>query len=270
MCPLQFPLDVYREPTYLKYAPDFIGALFILAGLLVAEILVATGFYDAGVVFTPGDPRAFVIVVLGNGIVFSILMHLSGLTYRDLFHPAHVTLATTLKAYSIPVLLVVVGALWWFSELSWWFISFFAPNDTTDLDALQNMLQGGLATVIFVGLIGPVIEEMLFRGIILRGFITHYTPPTAILLSAILFAAIHMNIYQIPVALLFGWFLGWVYFNTRSLLPCILGHSAYNLGTLTIVERSGATWNVATFLVSCCGLLLLAALFRTARERGQK
>jgi len=80
-----------------------------------------------------------------------------------------------------------------------------------------------------------VLEEMLFRGVILRGFLQHYPPGLAIAGSAIVFGLAHMNLYQFVVAFVIGGLSGWLYARTRSLLPSIVLHACYN-GSLTAWE----------------------------------
>lgn len=76
--------------------------------------------------------------------------------------------------------------------------------------------------------IAPVTEEVLFRGLILRGLLGRWKPWAAILASALLFALMHFNPAQAPVALVLGLVLGWIYSRTRSLGLCIIGHALNN------------------------------------------
>ena len=100
----------------------------------------------------------------------------------------------------------------------------FAP----DLDELvTNGWQGPVLAV----LIAPLTEELIFRGLILRGLLARWSPALAIAGSAVLFAATHLNPAQAPVALLLGAILGWVYVRTRSLGLCVLGHAFNNAAT---------------------------------------
>jgi membrane protease YdiL (CAAX protease family) len=70
----------------------------------------------------------------------------------------------------------------------------------------------------------PLFEEFIFRGIILNGLLRHYSPTFAILFSSFLFGIAHLNPWQFIIAFLLGSFIGWVYYRTRSLLPCIAIH----------------------------------------------
>lgn len=75
----------------------------------------------------------------------------------------------------------------------------------------------------------PLSEELLFRGLILGGFLQRYGPSKGILYSTLLFALIHMNPWQLPIALLAGLFLGWLTVRTGSLWPAVFAHFLNNL-----------------------------------------
>jgi len=106
--------------------------------------------------------------------------------------------------------------------------------------AINNFYQAYDANIFLVllglGFIFPVIEEIIFRGIILRGFLAHYKPWQAIGLSALLFVIIHLNIWQAFTALLTGIVLGWIYFKTRSLLLVIVGHMINNWFSIIVTK----------------------------------
>ena len=76
--------------------------------------------------------------------------------------------------------------------------------------------------------IAPLTEEFLFRGVILRGLLGRWKPWAAIAVSAVLFAAMHLNRAQLPIALATGLVLGWVFVRTRSLGLCMIGHAIFN------------------------------------------
>ncbi len=97
----------------------------------------------------------------------------------------------------------------------------FAPG----LDTLMNASwQGPVLAVV----IAPLTEEILFRGVILRGLLSRWHPSVAILASAMMFAFMHLNPAQTPIALGLGLLLGWIYVRTRSLGLCMLGHALNN------------------------------------------
>jgi membrane protease YdiL (CAAX protease family) len=85
-------------------------------------------------------------------------------------------------------------------------------------------------------IVAPIVEEYLFRGIILNGFLNRYSPAKAIIITTILFPLMHLNPMQYLVTFLLGMLLGWYYYKTRSLLTCIIVHAFSNLIGLTILK----------------------------------
>lgn len=86
----------------------------------------------------------------------------------------------------------------------------------------------GVLSFIMMIIAAPVLEELIFRGIILDGLLKKYTPLAAILISSFLFGMVHLNPWQFITGFLLGAFSGWVYWNTRSLLPSIIIHATAN------------------------------------------
>ena len=80
-----------------------------------------------------------------------------------------------------------------------------------------------------IAILGPVLEEVIFRRVMIDEF-TKSTKRTwlAILISALLFGLVHMNPAQIPFAFAGGIFFGWMYVQTGSMLPSIVGHIVNN------------------------------------------
>jgi membrane protease YdiL (CAAX protease family) len=97
-----------------------------------------------------------------------------------------------------------------------------------NIELFEAVMAPGAISILFACVGAPVLEEMLFRGVILRGFLHRYTRSSSILCSAALFALAHLNLYQAATALVLGIVAGWLYERCRSLWPCILLHAAYN------------------------------------------
>lgn len=89
---------------------------------------------------------------------------------------------------------------------------------------------------LLVVIIAPILEELVFRGLILRGFLDHYSIKKSVMVSALLFGVFHMNPWQFPGAFVWGIMAGWWYIATGSLLYCILGHILLNgIGFILVV-----------------------------------
>ena len=94
--------------------------------------------------------------------------------------------------------------------------------------------------IVSVTLIAPVVEELVFRGAIQNALLRQWRfPKAAIGVAALLFGLVHGNPAQIPFAFLTGLVLGWVYFRTGSLLPCILMHLLNNGSSVVLFHLTG-------------------------------
>jgi len=93
---------------------------------------------------------------------------------------------------------------------------------------LEQVFKADFATCLMVVIAAPICEEWLCRGVITKGLLRHGSPLRAILWSAFIFAVIHMNPWQAVPAFILGMLLGYVYWKTRSLIPCIFIHFVNN------------------------------------------
>lgn len=86
-----------------------------------------------------------------------------------------------------------------------------------------------VSLLIMTVILAPILEEILFRGIIMKGMLNSKVKPvTAIIVSAFIFGVVHFNPWQFAGALLLGLVLGLVYYKTKSLLMPILLHAFNN------------------------------------------
>jgi hypothetical protein len=95
------------------------------------------------------------------------------------------------------------------------------PNDMEDLFiSMSHTLVGALS----ISLVGPIIEELIFREGILGYMLRHGVNKWgAITASALVFGLIHLNPAQIPFAAAMGFVLGLIYYKTGNIvIPCIL------------------------------------------------
>jgi len=80
--------------------------------------------------------------------------------------------------------------------------------------------------------IGPVLEELVFRGTFLTGMLERYTPRKAIVLTSILFALVHLQPVQIVPAFFWGLLLGYTFYKTRSIVLGFVIHGTINFSSL--------------------------------------
>jgi membrane protease YdiL (CAAX protease family) len=86
------------------------------------------------------------------------------------------------------------------------------------------------ASILVYLLFVPIVEEIVFRGIVLEGLINATNGAVAVVVSAVVFAGMHAvgGVAQMAVAFMSGLILGWLYLRTRSIVPTSAAHSIYD------------------------------------------
>ena len=104
----------------------------------------------------------------------------------------------------------------------------FVENEVTNL---QPLLQGVPVwqVVLMIGVLGPLSEEFVFRGVIYHGYRRSGRIVTAMLLSAVLFGLIHLNFNQMSYAIVVGVAGVLLVEGTGSIFYSILFHVCINL-----------------------------------------
>ncbi len=131
--------------------------------------------------------------------------------------------------------------------------------------------------ILSVVILCPIVEEMLFRGVIYNAFCTIVPASIAIVLQGLLFGSVHSTIIWMIYATFMGCVLGYVRKHTGSIRPCILMHMAFNGSSYLFnwfVERFSEDQGtiVIVFLGSAFVLLLsmYGINFRTREQQDMK
>jgi len=93
---------------------------------------------------------------------------------------------------------------------------------------LFNLTAHPIGAFFLLVIVAPVTEEILFRGMILRGLRTRFSALKAVVACAFLFACLHMNPWQFLGAFGLGLIFGWWLLRTNCLWLCLLGHAIAN------------------------------------------
>jgi len=105
------------------------------------------------------------------------------------------------------------------------------PTPKWILDLFEDVFapEGRLFSRIFlIVIVAPVTEELLFRGIILRGLLSRHRPAVAVVLAALLFALLHVNPWQFVSTFFLGAAFGWFYLRSGSVALCVIAHAIHN------------------------------------------
>ena len=212
-----------------KPFPGIWGAIALCLVFLAAQIV---GGVVYGIVLTVlGGPQAAaesIAVAIGpiNMAAFAVTM-LLGLAMGGLRWSQVVRLTPFRGALLLPIVIATVGIGILTSELD--NISrFILPMPDAIARLFTEMVSGGLGMAIVLMVVAPLTEELLFRGLILRGLMQRYGTVWAVLLSTLLFALIHLNPYQFVSVIPVAFSLAWLFVRTRSLWPCIIVHALFN------------------------------------------
>ena len=130
----------------------------------------------------------------------------------------------------LPMLVMMLGLIVIVSELDN-VLQRFLPMPDWFREMLSGLGLGEgfvLSTFIVLVIVAPLTEEPLFRGILLHGFTRNYGTWWAVLGTAFLFGAIHLNPWQFVGAFFLGIVFAWWTLKTRSILPATLGHALNN------------------------------------------
>jgi membrane protease YdiL (CAAX protease family) len=93
---------------------------------------------------------------------------------------------------------------------------------------------GFVLTVVLAGLFGPLVEEIVFRGVVYRGAAEVMPWWAAALASGVVFSLMHFNLYLFVPLTLVGFGLATLVHKTGSLRPAIYTHAAYNVSSIVL------------------------------------
>jgi len=112
----------------------------------------------------------------------------------------------------------------------WIHANLLPARDPQGFERVIGMLREGPAIlgIFLLAVLPPVCEEALCRGFLFSAFEARHGARKAILATAALFGALHLDLYRLPATFLGGLLLGFVRFRTGSLLASILVHASYN------------------------------------------
>lgn len=201
-------------------------ALLLLATLLVAGVLsvaamaLGAGWPDLLRMALPSQ------VALLGAIAWAVRR--TGLPWRDA-----VLLGSLDRRLLGPLVLVLIGAITVFSEL-YLVMQKLVPVPEALERAMQEIMGISgttdlLVTVAIAVVVAPVLEELLFRGVILQGLARRHGAAAATVWTAFFFTLFHFyNPWQLLPTFFLGLLLAWLVLNARSILAGILLHAAFN------------------------------------------
>lgn len=116
--------------------------------------------------------------------------------------------------------------------------------------------------------IGPLFEEILFRGIIMNEFLKIMRPWAAIVLQAFFFGLAHFSLFQSSFAFAVGILLGIIYFKTKNIKASVVSHSVFNL-TAFISEIAKDNLSATIILVFGIAITAISMFYIVASSKSK-
>ena len=125
---------------------------------------------------------------------------------------------------------VLVPAIYWVLQVSAEDVSSQARTLTDRAGSDAEVIL--LVLMVVVG--APIIEELFFRGLLMRSIQARWNDGLALVASSLFFALVHFQPLQIPGLFIFGLIAGTCAQRTGRLGMSIFAHAAFN-GTAVVV-----------------------------------
>jgi len=206
--------------------------LFLFAALLFAS-LVASLFFAVLIAKLPGLGLSWKLI-LPQLVLYALgltgLASIFRLRYdRPLWRSVgwkRTSLSTTLSTILAgPLLLFALGAIG-------------AVLRTPQIDLPFQQMLGSTGTTVLLGIIvailGPVCEELAFRGFLMPLLVRSLGVPGGIVITGFMFGGLHAYEYEwswrhVLLISLAGCVFGWAKYKTQSTVTSALMHSSFNL-----------------------------------------
>lgn len=169
------------------------------------------------------DGVALLAVALLIGRRFRIAPRTLGLQAQAIAARVLVGLRTYVLWLPIFVATIVVVML----VSRWWSLS-PEPQAVVVMLMQETRTRWLLVLMAMVAVIGPVAEEVVFRGVVYAAFRRRLGVRWGLVGSAALFAALHLDPIALGPIFLMGLLLGWLYERTGSLIPSMTVHFVHN------------------------------------------
>lgn len=150
----------------------------------------------------------------------------------------------------------------------------FLPDIMNNYVEIMNnagLMDNPIIIICYAIIMGPIVEELCVRGICF-GFLekSNIKPALMILISGVLFGAMHLNLVQGVYASILGFFLGFMRYKYRSIKLTIFIHILFNfMGTYGEMLLDKIITNDALKLI-LGGVALFVLVFSAALVTGDK
>jgi len=241
-----------RTPLGRVPSPYGLGIAFFSVLILISPNLVVLGIAGTDVLETVvQDSTSLIVLNLVVGLVLQLIVFglallpvlSAGRPFSRLFGPTRTTPAMILIGLATG--LVVAVASYTVNAIA---VLITGSTEAVEQQLLQDAMAGGLplALVLLLAIVAaPLTEEVIYRGVLFRALAGRTTVTLGAVLSAAVFALIHVEVvFSQPIALLglftIGLLLAVAYHLTGNLVVPIIAHGVFNaisIGLALFIER---------------------------------
>lgn len=224
--------------------------VFSIAALLVAQVLVVLVLYlldqKNGIAPSPGDMEAMRAWemsprVLSAAVYSTILGHLLTILFcwavvtRLRSQPFFESLGWNWAGHSVLYwLLIAIAVFVGINLANNLFVRILPEKPTPFGELLKSGPQVRIAIAILASFSAPLVEEIVYRGVIFGGLRKRFSATTTIIIVTLLFAGVHVPQYlgawaSVAGLMLLSLVLTIVRAKSKTLLPCIVIHFINNV-----------------------------------------
>jgi len=138
-------------------------------------------------------------------------------------------------SFIFTALMIIAFRLVFDNSLTFWVSRISLPDFING--AFEELTVSPILLILSAAVVAPIYEEIIFRGILLKGMSKKINPTIALVVSALFFAVSHLNIQQGINAFLLGLVIGFIYLTTDSIYLSIFAHFINNLLALSFSSR---------------------------------
>ena len=212
-----------NNPFETKHYPNLSESFGVIGLVLLASIVISIPFMGVKYLASDIEDINSIISLLGYLIPFTIV---SVYLYKKI-KKQDSNFSLKFKFPETKLLLILIPLTLALSIVIEPIVTFIPMPDFVK-ELFESMITNDIYSLITVAFLAPVLEEIIFRGIILNGLLKNYSPIKAIVWSAALFGIVHLNPWQFIGAFIIGLVIGWIYWKTNSIIPGILIHFVNN------------------------------------------
>jgi len=226
------PINYYREPTV--FDSNFLYFSVLIGMLIFGGVLFAVFNPERIEVLTLLSLLAILTVVV-IGLPMLIYVIRGNVDYKSLFrlYPVDIEELALVAGLAFLGYPAITGInIIWHS-----LISLIGTPIIPPLPPLTNLTEF-LVALIVIGVFPSVFEELMFRGIMLRGY-ERLGKFAAVAITGILFGFLHMSFANFPALIILGIVLGYVVYRSDSVYTGMLYHFIHNSIAVTFMFLAG-------------------------------